>query len=246
MCGALGRTGGPCPCPAPHWPPPRREGPPALRAPGVAAPQGNRRLPGADAGRERHPEGRPGAAVEFPEACPVLPAAPPRAMLGCPCSVFASRKLCPEKSSTLLTARRGAWWAARPQGPRSPARDCGGPQAPGARRDPPCASGRQDALRGPLGEPGFVGEPNFALHLHLRLRLGDLAATDLVWQELHQEVRKSERGSGCAEPAGESPGGGRSIRLGVPGVSDRGSEFSLEHRRVRFGSPRSKRISTPS
>ena len=85
-----------------------------------------------------------------------------------------------------------------------------------------CAGLYQDALRGPLGEQGFVGEPNFALHLHLRLRLGDLAATDLVWQELHQEVRKSEHGWGGAEPAGKPPGGSRRFGPGVARVSDPG------------------------
>lgn len=174
----------------------------ATSAGGAAGAPGTWRRPSAgisEAAGHGRPEvkasgGRPGVSVELGEASPVLPAAPARAALGCACSGFASRKLCSEKSPTFLIAPRGAWWAARPRGPRSPARDCGGPQAPGARRAPPCARGRQDALRGPLGEQGFVGEPNFALHLHLRLRLGDLAATDLVWQELHQEVRKSERG----------------------------------------------------
>ena len=96
----------------------------------------------------------------------------------------------------------GAWFIAR--------------QAPGARRATPCASGRQDALRRPLGEPGFVGEPNFTLHLHLRLRLGDLAATDLVWQKLHQEVRKSERGRGVHGARGRTPGWRPQSRPGCP------------------------------
>lgn len=61
--------------------------------------------------------------MELGEASPVLPAAPGRAALGFSCSGFGSRKLCCEKSPTLLIAPRGAWWAARPRGPLSPARD---------------------------------------------------------------------------------------------------------------------------
>lgn len=58
-----------------------------------------------------------------------------------------------------------------PPGAPHSARDChAAPHGASA------APGRQDALRRPLGQPGFVGEPNFALHFHLRLRLGDLAA----------------------------------------------------------------------
>lgn len=124
---------------------------------------------------------------------PALLCPPARRRSDARCARRASHKLCPAKSPARLTARRGAWLAARPQGPRSPPRHCGGPQASGARRAPQCASGRQDALRRPLGKPRFVGEPNFAFHLHLRIRLGDLAATDPVWKKLHQEVRKSER-----------------------------------------------------
>lgn len=149
---------------------------------------------------------------------PALPCPPPwrRPRSDAPCARPAGRKLCLATSPARLTAPRGSRSAARPPGPRSPARDCGARQAPGARRAPPCASGRQDALRRPLGEPGFVGEPNFTLHLHLRLRLGDLAATDLVWQKLHQEVRKSERGRGVHGARGRTPGWRPQSRPGCP------------------------------
>lgn len=144
------------------------------------------RAPGGKSIRREGPEPRPSSLRA------ALPCLPPWGWRrpDAPCARLASGKLCPSKSSTRLTARKGAWSAARYPGSQSPARDCGGTPAPGARRAPPCASGRQDALRRPLGEPGFVGKPNFALHLHLRLCFGDLAATDLVWQKLHQEVRK--------------------------------------------------------
>lgn len=89
--------------------------------------------------------------------------------------------------------------------PRAP-RGIAGTPGTSACHAPPRALRRQDALRGPLGQQGFVGEPNFALHLHLRLRPGDFAATDLIWQELHQEVREYACGCGCecgcVEPSG--------------------------------------------
>lgn len=221
---ALGCTGGRRPGPAPHWSSPRRGG--AAPGPGHLESPLRREIGGW---RARAPRGkgvrRKGPGPRPSSLRPALPCPPPwrRPRSDAPCARPARRKLCPAKSPARLTAQRGAWYRPRaPPGPRKPARDCRGPPASGARRAPPCASGRQNALRGPLGEPGFVGEPNFTLHFHLRLCLGDLAATDLVRQKLHQEVRKSELRWGCTELAGEPPAGGRSVGPGVPGVSDPG------------------------
>lgn len=195
MRGELERKGGPGPASSPLAATSARRGCPGIGAPGVAPPGEiggcpARALGGKDSGGKawgpRAISSRPALSSRRRSSRDVRMPLAPTAPAG---------KLCPAKSSARLTAPPLVWSAVRPPGPRNAARDC--------RATPhPASAGprRQDALRRPLSQPGSVGEPNFALHLHLRLCVGDLAATDPVRQELHQEVRKSRSGWDARSP----------------------------------------------
>lgn len=54
---------------------------------------------------------------------------------------------------------------------------------------------KKDGVHWPFVKPGFAGEQNFVLHLHLRLCRGHLAAADPLREKLSQEVR-GIRGNG--------------------------------------------------
>lgn len=158
--------------PDPYWSSPREGGP----VPHLPSPlHGQIGGCGTPAPRSRSTRGQAWGSADLHAARPVLLLLPlPRLR---PRETLPRQVLCPPGHAVIvhLTA---------PRAPHS-ARDCRpAPHSASA------APGRQDALRRPLRQQGFVGESNFALHLYLRLRLGDLASADPVQQELHQEVRK--------------------------------------------------------